>query len=487
VTGTTLTMDQVLSASLTKLTLGKFPSESSTVAVNRSYPDSIARWSTFDPTQFTLQQTDGRKLSVPELSAAELEVRNEAGMESRFGTSIAKTLNQFGAEIGTIMKRSEAPHSPSSKTTCDEICYDDKRVFAVQEMKLFNNLSDMPDIANEIAVRYGNGRRLLNEERDRKWCRVVAQTHGYMLDQSVRYGIISCYNRTWFLHSLGAGHIEVSDAFACDSGQLIRAYACFMKLAKVDSSELVPVSKENRQLLGGAVDGSDCSDDSPPDDTDGDPDYCGNSQNGKKRPPSGSSSSGSGGSRPKRTCAQNNKPSSGAAVHPNHVSELNMALCHGLVNIGEGRSGIVISCVYNGVDIAVKLVDRNKGDVKTLEQEKRVYMLLMPLQGRCVPAVVSYNVVSRGGTMVGFAMEKLDPLPDDFAQWSVAQRRGAFNALQSLSSLGVIHGDIRGANFGLRGDEVVVFDFESVSQSIKPRRYPPAFRRDLKLLSALEK
>ena len=160
-----------------------------------------------------------------------------------------------------------------------------------------------------------------------------------------------------------------------------------------------------------------------------------------------------------------------------------MALCHRLAHIGEGRSGIVISCVYNGVDIAVKLVDRNKGDVKSLEKEKQVYVMLMPLQGRCVPAIVSYNVVSRGGTMVGFAMEKLDPLPDDFAQWSAAHRRGAVNALKSLAALGVIHRDIRGANFGLRGDEVVVFDFESVSQCIKPGWYPPAFRRDLKALS----
>ena len=160
-----------------------------------------------------------------------------------------------------------------------------------------------------------------------------------------------------------------------------------------------------------------------------------------------------------------------------------MALCHRLALIGEGRSGIVVSCVYNGVDIAVKLVDRNKGDVKTLEEEKQVYVMLMPLQGGCVPAVVSYNVVSRGGSMVGFAMEKLEPLPDDFAQWSAAQRRGAVTALETLAGLGVIHGDIRGANFGLRGDEVVVFDFESVSQCTKPGRYPLAFRRDMKSLS----
>ena len=138
-------MDQVLSAYFTPLTLGESPSKSSTVAVTRSYPGSITSWSTFSPTQFTLQQTAGTELFVPRLSAAELEVRNEAGMESRFGAAIAKTLNQFGVEIGTIMKRSEAPHSVSSMTTCDEICYDEQRVFAVQEMKLFNNLSYMPD------------------------------------------------------------------------------------------------------------------------------------------------------------------------------------------------------------------------------------------------------------------------------------------------------------------------------------------------------
>ena len=71
-----------------------------------------------------------------------------------------------------------------------------------------------------------------------------------------------------------------------------------------------------------------------------------------------------------------------------------MALCHDLTNIGEGRSGLVISCVHEGNDIAVKLVDRNKGGVKTLEGEKQVYVRLMKLQRGLRACVVICIVIS---------------------------------------------------------------------------------------------
>ena len=48
---------------------------------------------------------------------------------------------------------------------------------------------------------------------------------------------------------------------------------------------------------------------------------------------------------------------------------------------------------------------------------------------------MSRNVVSRGGTMVGFAIEKLEPVPDDFAQWSALQKHCAVNALTLVDDL----------------------------------------------------
>jgi hypothetical protein len=478
--GASLSVEQVLSASFTKLTLGPQPSQSSTVSVTRSYPHSIQEWSGFAPEQFELSMAVVAPLIVKAPLPNELVVRSEAQMENLFIFIIAATLNQLHNEIGTIDKRTNVVPAVNSLTKCDEIGHDGNRVFTVQEMKLFNNLIDMPNDAATISRNYGDGIDLQDEERDRKWCRVVAQAYGYMLDQGVCYGIISCYNRTWFIHALVDGIIEISNAFACDGGSLLRAYAYFMKRAKGDSSELASVLKENRRFSGGGNDGSDINADSPPDDHAKDSNYSGD--RGRKRPSTGSSSS-SGGSRSRRPCTQNNAALTNTDVRSDPAYELDMALCHHLTNIGEGRSGLVISCVYKGNDIAVKLVDRNKGGVKTLDGEKQVYVRLAQLQGGCVPVVVSYNVVSRGGTMVGFAMEKLDPLPDDFAQWSALQRRGAVNALKSLAGLGIIHGDIRGANFGLRGDDVVVFDFECVSQCTETGRYPSAYRRGLKALS----
>lgn len=280
--------------------------------------------------------------------------------------------------------------------------------------------------------------------------------------------------------------MEISNAFECDSGMLVRAYAYFMKMARDDLSVLATVAKSDRRQSG-AGDG-----DSYPDSEtkitaygrfDEDSDYSEGGSCEKRR--KGQSDSSSGGNKPKRTRTQDDASlTSRMAPHTDPDCELDMACCHYLTNIGEGRSGLVISCVYQGKDIAVKLVDRNKGNIEALEAEKQIYVELAPFQGRCVPAVVSYNVVSRGRTMVGFAMEKLDPLPDDFALWSKSQREGAVAVLIELAEVGIFHSDIRGANFGLRGSVVVVFDFECVSRAcVEAKRYPRQFRRSLNAIS----
>ena len=153
------TADQLLGTIFTQLTLGDDPTKSTTRAVTRSYPDSITSWGNFDPDQFTAQLSAGSKFSFVTLPQrpAELTVRNESGMENRFISTIALTLNQFSEQIGLIQKRADAYCSTDSTTMCDEICFHGNRVFAVQEMKLFNNLSDMPDAAEDIATRYGDG------------------------------------------------------------------------------------------------------------------------------------------------------------------------------------------------------------------------------------------------------------------------------------------------------------------------------------------
>lgn len=103
--GISLTVDKVFSASFKQLTLGAQSSKSSTRATTRSYPLSVIAWENFNPGDFMLSHVTLTKLSVHHLWDTMLEVRNEIGMEDRFITSIAHTLNQFSADIGTIERR----------------------------------------------------------------------------------------------------------------------------------------------------------------------------------------------------------------------------------------------------------------------------------------------------------------------------------------------------------------------------------------------
>jgi predicted Ser/Thr protein kinase len=484
-------------------------SKTTTKSASRSYPEVVVEWKSFDPTKFTLEEEPSKVLNIVYATGVDKTVKLETHLEDVFGKTIGHALNQFDRQIGEIVKRI---YLPSTQSCCDEVCLFKDRVYAVQEMKLINILETMPALAEDVAKQYVDGGRKQNST-DPKWCRVVAQTYGYMLDQEVCYGIISCYNSTWFIHVFEAGKIEISNAFTCNSGQLIRAYAYFMKIAKEDTSILAPLDIKQRRRSKGEEPSED-DESSPPDNSQDDPSYSeGNSSNKKRSQSSGAGpSSSSAASRPKRSCTQGGSSSSysslsnailhddfsgpGPAPCPNPESpslflgldvapELDLALCCNQKKIGEGRSGLVFSCVHEGTDIAVKLVDCYKGDLKTLEGEKQVYKKLQPFHGKCVPKIVSYNAISRGRTMVGFAMEKLEPLPGDFMEWSDEQRCAAVTALNKLAAVGVFHDDIRGANFGLRhGNEVVVFDFECVIIQDRPAvRYPASFRRALKELS----
>ena len=103
--------------------------------------------------------------------------------------------------------------------------------------------------------------------------------------------------------------------------------------------------------------------------------------------------------------------------------------------------------------------------MSSFEKEIQTYCQLKELQGICIPRLLPYLFNSYSGNMVGFAMDKVTPLPDEFSAWSVCQKQEAFDCLMRLAEDGhLCHNDIRGSNFGIWSDKTVVFDLEDVKE-----------------------
>jgi len=92
---------------------------------------------------------------------------------------------------------------------------------------------------------------------------------------------------------------------------------------------------------------------------------------------------------------------------------------------------------------------------------------------------------SVSGMVTGFAMQRLEPLPDEWSQWEEGLRLKAYECLLTLAtSAGIIHNDVRPCNFGLlNGDKVLAIDLEDVKEcSQGDRRTLNSFKASIRYL-----
>ena len=183
-----------------------------TVAVTRCYPSEIHHWVDFPLSALNFHLLDEVQLVPNRIYSLdddnELVSYNESGVEERFIGVFAKNLNNLGHHIGKICRRSEFTISNRGQEGrlvigCpDIICCSLNLQFAIGEIKPFWNLERMPSDVNEMIRIYGDRNQNVDmdyERENRQWMRCVAQTNGYMIDNEVKYGFISGFNRTWFL------------------------------------------------------------------------------------------------------------------------------------------------------------------------------------------------------------------------------------------------------------------------------------------------
>jgi hypothetical protein len=361
-------------------------------------------------------------------------------------------------------------------TMADLCAWDDvSGVFLIGEIKSLSGLQPLPEMGVEICSAYANNALPHNVRL------AIAQLYGYMVDQRCKYGFLTNYNRTWFFFAKNEQVLKVSDAITCDSGELLKLIAFFMKKASDESSRsigrfprvkrLSPVDRDvdDSEGEGGVGYGEDLGRNDNPGDGDGDGAGAGGASAG-----AGSASGGFGTENSDNTVREGRKRyrdeeagtsecETDAALPTSRPVCWDDLCVEGV--LGEGRMGFVLSGWWKGVSIAIKMVDITKCDLTALTREKAAYRRLQHLQGRCIPRVVLWDVMSPSGNMMGLGLERLQPLPPEFDDWTPQQRQSADRAIKMLRNIGnVRQNDVRAGNFGISSEsnEVLMIDLEDL-------------------------
>mmetsp|Transcript_27122 Transcript_27122/g.37261 ORF Transcript_27122/g.37261 Transcript_27122/m.37261 type:complete len:443 (-) Transcript_27122:106-1434(-) len=417
---------------------------------------------------FLLSATNFRALdnvilngNISKLTPDLLIAYSESSVESNFMRVYAenlKLLNGHEYNIGNLRQRAyfaadNTRELPLVFAQPDIVCCFNTNVFAIGEIKPFWSLTNMPDSPQEIRRLYALRPEFPPDEQSdfelnhRVWLRCLAQAYGYMIENKVKFGFLSGFNRSWFIRADAENSISISQSYSCDSGNTFRAFAFFLHLAKSEwTNGLRCPTTVNLRTLSFAS--------SDPDDS---------INSSSSLIPSNHSSYGT---RSRMRSLPTSSPSSGGVLgtQTSLASQVcSMGDCEDVHRLGEGRLGMVIGCTFRDVALAIKYVDIVKGNVAALEKEIALYRKLEEFQGELIPRVIYYH--SESVMMTGFAMQRLDPLPNDWLEWNSSLRSQAFNCvLQLAQKAGVIHNDLRPCNFGLlNGQKVLVFDLEDVS------------------------
>ncbi|CEP02523.1 Protein kinase domain-containing protein [Plasmodiophora brassicae] len=279
---------------------------------------------------------------------------------------------------------------------------------------------------------------------------LIRQVYGYTVINSVRYAVISTYNRWWLCRRHDNGEFAISREMRFNSTNptvLQRLASLSLAMAEPPSSRRVPRWYCNFPARSSSAP---CS---PVDNIPGTPPQPG------RAPGAGSRTSSRKRSRP--------SSSSGLIDHGDLVG-LPIDELADVHIIGAGQHGAVFRCqMPDGVWAVVK-----EGDIMAspqcraqLQHESMVYNRLCDLQGRSIPElifdlpVVLYRGVLEGIVMCDVGMDAVDP--EFICHIAYGVRLQLLQALESIHRAGVLHSDIAARNvvYCIDPERLMIVDF----------------------------
>ena len=322
----------------------------------------------------------------------------------------------------------------------------------------------------------------------------IRQIFGYMAQNKRRYGVLSTYDKTWFLQRPkdNRGVLFISDVVKDEntSPTLLQCFAHIMSLARQDPDCPSPPPSPLR-TLGDSPE--------PPeekDDEDKDPTYPppksgsgkggrGSSRGGASRRggrgsgrggtgKKGGQGSGRGGTDKKgdnSNTSKRNRPGVGGGRESPGNEQLNRELR--LENfdwdsfevagvLGEGRSGKVFEGTLRGESVVVKLTDlwQHPELHEEMLREARTYVELGKLQGHGIPKLKGVGYTA-GGLFA--LMTEFGGSPIEVENLNDEKREMILHVLASIHSEGFLHGDLRCENILIEhrrdGPRITFIDF----------------------------
>jgi hypothetical protein len=297
----------------------------------------------------------------------------------------------------------------------------------------------------------------------------IRQIFRYMAHNMSQYGILSTYDRTWFLWrpKNDPAALFISDVVKCEDQHptLLRCFAYIMSLARQESRCPKPRRSPLRTL----------EDNECPEENDDDEDST-------HRPPKGSSSgSGRGG----QWNGRGNAGRSGGSSNTRNGNQSNTRGARGAPGnkqlnrelkleqfdwdsfemadvLGEGRCGKVFKGTLRGERVAIKLCDlwQHLELHQEMLREAGVYVELGKLQGRDIPELKGVGYTA-GGLFA--LMTEFGGSPIEVENLNDEKRRVIKGVLASIHGEGILHGDIRSDNILVEecydGSRVKIIDF----------------------------
>uniref|UniRef100_U9THP3 Protein kinase domain-containing protein n=3 Tax=Rhizophagus irregularis TaxID=588596 RepID=U9THP3_RHIID len=251
---------------------------------------------------------------------------------------------------------------------------------------------------------------------------VIKQIFSYMTENECQYGVLSTYNKHWFLYrpSNNPKKLWISETLklTSESPPVLKAYAYMVRKLCCDSddsyySHVLKIPESVTRKDDGSV----------------------SKHTRSLRPRTKSSSDNSSGS------------SSSSTLYKGQKNNQNLSFIDFKFNgiLGQGRSRKTLKCEFRGNTIALKCTDLWKSPpyiLKEMQNEVKIYQILSTIQGEYIPKLMCYGYYG-GGMCYVIGTSFVGTALTNYKHITERQRVMGLYALNAIHSKGVLHNYIR--------------------------------------------
>ncbi|KAI9241658.1 MAG: kinase-like domain-containing protein [Podila humilis] len=389
-------------------------------------PTEIIEWTHFPTEAAELNHSTNRRLRPADYH---FNTRLFASNKESVGIALTENVYNFLNRLQTTARI--GMYSDIDKVTGkpDRICY----IRTSQELRMLIEIKTTQALScNNLVTKYMQDMDLIANDRaptNPIW-RQVHQIFGYLCHNSLRYGILTTYNDTWFMKR-DVGTLWISPSIRHDNTgpTLLQCYKYLMELTDQDYISPPPPPSPPQ---------------SPP----------------PESPPGDDNSDGSNGGsyheRKKRTRKRDQRHPGIVTRSRNKMQQIFRQLPSGFTVsvgklglqefeiqelLGEGRTGRVFRAMWQGEPVALKICDlyKNPEYEDEILTEVAAYKALEALQGVCIPR---FKTAGYDGGIFAIAMEVAGS-PMEVDKLSYRERLKIVDSLSLIHQHGILHNDIR--------------------------------------------